>query len=277
MFVAGDVNRLASIKIRCREIARRLGMECSYNELDVDNVPGGYRAYICVKPNFGRNGDALAKLARRGLVVWDILDDRPPPGMHHYIASTAAAARVFSHLGAISIIPHYHCNFENLPSRGAPEAVGYIGSIHWYPHYTDVDHRKHFVDRWTREEVAGAYRRVGIGINHRNTGPVGEKFLTSKLHVKPDPNMHVKINSGIKLLNCIGFGIPSVCPNEPAYEELGEGCTVITDIPGCRAAVDRLKGDRELYRGMQARCLERRHEYHVTKIADMYRRLIKSL
>jgi len=276
LFVAGDVDRLASIKIRCREIARRLDMACYFNAADPQAVPAGYKAYLCVKPDFGREG--ALRLAQRAPVIWDILDNKPPlEGMLAYLASTHTAAGHFRHLNRVAVIPHYHCNIERQPACGDAHQVGFVGSAHWYPDLGTVPHRSYLVDGWNREQVAAAYRSIGVALNLRNVSNRYDHFLRSPADIRPDLDLHLKINSGMKLINCLGFGLPSISAPEPAYHEIAPHCTVFSDLPDCSAALARLHADDVLYRELRRRCLEIAPAFHVDEIVAKYRDFIARL
>ena len=77
-----------------------------------------------------------------------------------------------------------------------------------------LDHVAFFVDGAEANQIRQLYRRIGIGLNLRRRACGYEQ--------------HVASNSGIKLINCCGFGIASVSEPEPAYLEIGDGCTIFT-------------------------------------------------
>lgn len=278
LFVAGDVDRLASIKIRCREIAARLGCDCHYNAKTVAEVPAGYKGYVCVKPDFPRT--SLTGFARKGLVVWDILDDTPPTeGVDAYIASTIFVRALFERRlrKPIEVIPHYHCNFTGQLNDGTRRIAAYVGSDHWYPLLDGVDHRKYFVHRWNREQLVNLYLEIGISINLRNLSIEGEKWVQTPTDITPVPVKHIMLNSGIKLINCLGFGIPSVSSVEPAYMEIAPECTIFTDQLTCREHLRELAENNELYTDMRARCISEARRFSVEAVVDRYRDLIRSL
>jgi hypothetical protein len=251
-------------------------MDCLFNADDPARVPSGYKAYLCVKPDFGAAGAEV--LSKRRPVIWDILDDAPPAsGIAAYITSTLAAAKHFGYLSNITVIPHHHCNLERLPSCGDPTRVCYIGSRHWYPALSDVQHTPYIVDGWTREQVACAYRNTGISINLRNTSGALDQFLTSAKDIKPDTQLHVKINSGMKLINCIGFGLPSVSADEPAYHEIAPSCTLFCDLGTVQQAVMQLQRNRDLYYELGRRCADLAPDYHVEEIIGKYKTFFRRL
>lgn len=276
LFVGGDVNRLASIKIRCAEIAARLGCACHYQARSVDELPAGYKAYVCVKPDFGHAG--LERLAGRARVVWDILDHQPPvSGVHVYIASTGLVRKAFGPIGDVRVIPHHHCNHSGRPNDGVGRRVAYVGSAHWYPSLPNIAHRPVFVDRMSRAEVEQAYRETDLCLNLRRIDPVPSPTGRPTGATPPAFIEHVRLNSGMKLINCLGFGLPSLSSPEPAYREIGEGCTVFSDPAHCEEDLERLLRDDALFHDLRRRCLELAPAYHIDEIVGKYRALFASL
>jgi hypothetical protein len=269
LFVAGDVNRLASVKIRCREIASRLGCDCYYGALHASDVPCGYKAYVCVKPDFGPAG--VADLAKRGRVIWDVLDNEPPTAnVDVYVASTRAVARTYSAYGRVEVIPHYHCNFDSVPNCGSSRLVAYLGSKHWYPKIDNIDHKTYFADRWSREAVVHAYKEIGIAVNYRNLDVFDRRHLEFSSDAIPVVEKHIQINSGIKLINCLGFGIPSICSKEPAYLEISDQCALYGELFECVDMVKALKSDAKLYNELRDKCLALAPAFHVDSIVKRY-------
>lgn len=278
LFLGGDVDRLASVKIRCREVARRLGARALYGIQSVKDVPRGYRAYICVKPDFPRY--ELIELAKYGgLVVWDILDAAPPSdGVNCYIASTEFVKVKYMSLGKrIEVVHHYHCNFSGQVNRSENRTAGYIGSVHWYPHLKNIEHRACMVDRAEWDELEPMYRSIGIGINIRNLRVDGRKWATQPNDIVPVPVDHIALNSGVKLLNCVGYGIPSLSSVEPAYLELAPDCTMFTDQLACAEHLLELQRDGMLYNRIRNNCISEARRFTVDTIMERYKQLLRSL
>jgi len=90
-------------------------------------------------------------------------------------------------------------------------------------------------------------------------------------------DIHLALNSGIKLINCIGFGIPSISSDEPAYHEFGEDCTIFSSIRGCAKWVRALQNDDDLYMDLRKKCLRQAKKFHIDTIAGQYKKLLESL
>ncbi len=277
LFVGGDVTRLASVKIRCREIAARLGCDVSYKARSVAELPKGYKACICVKPEL--NASDLAILARRGAVVWDILDDNPPvDGVDTYIASTEFVGNQFRRHGRnVVVIPHYHCNFEGVLNDGTRRNAAYVGGEHWYPRIDGVPHDRYFVCRSCREDLIPIYLGIGIAINLRRLSLQGTAWEKLPAGAPQAPVRHIVLNSGLKLINCMGFGIPSVSGIEPAYLEIAPECTIFTDQLTCAEHVHDLATDDALYERLRGQCIREARRYSVDSVVGYYRDLISRL
>jgi hypothetical protein len=285
LFLGGDGGNLAAVKVRGLDIARRLGCDFTYGEKFVAQIHDRYSAYVCVKPAFRRT--ELKELARRGPVIWDIIDEFPPrENVAVYLASTAVAQELFANYGRVELIPHHHCNFEGQPSDPANRRPAWIGSRHWLPAFEGFNYDTYFVEGMARAEVARSFRKTGIGLNFRGEAAIRDRVALTRHAATPEENQeyaktlynfHVVINSGIKLINCLGFGLPSVSSGEPAYLEIGEGCTIFSDLKDCAKWVRALQNDGDLYRDFRQRCLRRSKKFHIDAIAAKYRRLLESL
>jgi hypothetical protein len=111
-------------------------------------------------------------------------------------------------------------------------------------------------------ELRAAYKRIGIGLN-----------LRAQTH---DAAFHARINPGTKLINCIGFGIPSISSDEPAYREIGQRCTQFSEPKDCAAWVSRLQDD-DLYHWLRQQCICIAPRFHISAIVHLYRTLLIEL
>lgn len=244
-------------------MAKRLGCVVLSDEAGVEAIPDEIGAVICVKPRFDRA--MLATLARRCKVVWDIID-RPPPagvGIAHFIASTRYARDMFREAGEIAVIPHHHCNTEGGLATGSAEEVSWIGAEYWAPLLEDVRCAKHDVAGLTPEAVAALYRASGLMLNLRRRRQ-GHAF-------------HAAVNSGVKLINCFGFALPSVSEREPPYLELDRNCTLFCEEGDVARCVRLLQADKVRYEEMREACRCRAGAFSIESVAEQYGELIASL
>jgi hypothetical protein len=193
-------------------------------------------------------------------VVWDVIDD-VAPGADVYLASTNATLRAIG-VTAGTVIPHHHLN-DGPPNPADLTMPAWVGWSDWYPELEGLDHRTFFIDWADAAAVRAMYRQIGIGLNLRRRL---ERY-----------EQHVAINSGIKLINCMGFGIPSVSEPEPAYVELGDGCTIFTTPETWTEDVARLQSDRRLRKKLRRRGLRRAKDFGLERVAKRYRRFLEAL
>jgi hypothetical protein len=262
LFIGGNLRNFASVQIRCQDIAPRLGCDSVFSVKNAEEVPSRYSAFICVTACLKQ--EDIFKLAAKGPVIWDVIDVPPPKhGVSVYLTSTERAKQWFAAYGRVEVIPHHHCNFSGVPNPQDCRRPAWIGNLTWYPKLEGIDHDLYNVRTMTGNDVAQAYRRIGIGLNLRRNCRQSD--------------FHVEINSGIKLINCIGFGIPSVSSDEPAYHEIGEDCTIFADINEYVKCVHQLQEDEELYYRFRKNCLQASSKFHISSILKKYCSLIESL
>ncbi len=281
VFLGGDAARFASVQIRCVDLAQRLGCDFLLDAGTAAAIPDRYTVFVCVKPRL--RAKELRQLARRGQVVWDIIDAFPPrEDVAVYVASNSLTQELFDDYGRVEVIPHHHCNFEGRPNPPDLRRPVWLGSRHWLPSLRGFAHDTHFIGGLTREDVVKIFRQTGIGLNLR-----GRKLLRAQAprpagklrwrRVRDQFDFHIAINSGIKLINCIGFGIPSISSDEPAYHEMGANCTIFSTLRDCPRWVRALQQDDDLYRELRRCCLRRARRFHIDGIAEKYRILFNSL
>ena len=286
-FLGGDHFRPA-VKVRCVDIATRLGCAIKTGVKYAAEVPEQYYVYVCVKPTLLEPGE-LHKLAKRGKVVWDVVDYFPPKAdVEVYLTSTTLARDVYSYYGKVAMIPHHHCNFEGTPNPLGTRQPVWIGSSEWFPRLRGFEFPTYFSNHMSREEVVSIYRQMGIGLNLRGTSnlllnpPTAyglSNASASKLRGtrKKMHDAHLVLSSGIKLINCMGFGIPSISSDEPAYHDFGADCTIFTNIKNCAKWVRALQHDDDLYMDLRKKCLRKAGRFHIDAIIGKYKKLLHSL
>ena len=255
IFLGGPTARI-SVRMRCVQVAVGLGCDYLTDVTSLDTLPRRKTLFVCVKPQL--SADDLRALARRGRVVWDIHDVAPPTeGIAEYLVSSQSMRTVFTHLGRITVIPHHHCNANGEPNRAdLPRTPAWVGRPHWCPTFEGLPATVYNSNVLTEAEVVSAYRSMGLCINIRRECE--------------DSAYHARINGGGKLINCIGFGIPSVSGDEPAYHEVGTGCTLFGDMSTLADQIRLLQTDHRLYMGLRERAWVRGREFHIAKILGMY-------
>jgi len=251
---------LSSVQIRCLDIATRLGCNRILNVQRESDIPKSYRVLICVKLCISSSD--LGQLAQRSAIIWDLIDRRPPARhVMIYLTSTHLGKKMCDSLGRSICIPHHHCNFERNFGHPLNRHPGWIGARQWCP--PDLPWDKFFVEGKNRQQIAENYRSIGLGLNVRHSGPGFRR--------------HLALNSGIKLINCIGFGLPSVSHPEPAYREIGPQCTSFANTSNLADAIDHLQHDEAAYQRMRSHCLSLAEQFHIDHISQQYKQLLAQL
>jgi len=285
LFIGGNAEKMASVKIRCVDMAKRLGCDFHLCARRAHRVPEGYDAFVCVKSELPPS--EYAELAKRGKVVWDIIDV-PPPREHitAYLASNSLTQELFEDYGRVEVIPHYHCNFTGRPNPPNLRRPVWLGARHWQPALKGFDYDAHAVEGLRRADVLRIFRKTGIGLNLRispaqyNPPERFTQIADPRKRAQTLRNFfefHLAVNSGIKLINCLGFGIPSISSDEPAYREFAPECTLFSSLNNCAKNVRALQEDEALYRELRKKCLKKAGDFHIDTIASRYKLFLKSL
>jgi hypothetical protein len=285
LFVGGDANKMASVKIRCVEVAKRLGCTYHLSAKQAAQLPEGYSAFVCVKAEL--LPAEYAELTKRGKVIWDIIDV-PPPRDHiaAYLASNSLTQELFEDYGRVEVIPHYHCNFTGRPNRPGLRRPVWLGARHWMPQLTGFDFDAYAVEGRTRAQVVRIFRKTGIGLNLRiareqyNPPRRFAKIINARQRARALQDFfdfHLAVNSGIKLINCLGFGVPSISSDEPAYREFAPECTIFSSLKNCARRVKMLQEDKAAYHDLRKKCLHKAGDFHVDTIVGRYKLFLQSL
>jgi hypothetical protein len=261
-FIGGN-GRLPSVLVRCVDIATELGCEQWLNVKSTDEIPDRFAAFFCIKPML--NSNELSKLATRGRVIWDIIDFPPldTKAISLYLTSTFTARDFFHRVGIVEVIYHHHCNFSSVPGFPAHRRAGWIGHPYWCPNIPNLVFDRYNAFGMKHGDVVTAHRRIGIGLNIRSHN-VGHDF-------------HSFINSGIKLINCIGFGLPSVSAREAPYLEINGRFTLFSKEQDYAKSVRLLQNNHNSYQELRQACIANAERFHLCTIADHYRKLIETL
>jgi len=285
LFVGGNAQKMASVQIRCVDVAKRLGCDYHLCARRAHQVPAGYTAFVCVKAELPPR--EYAELAKRGKIIWDIID--VPPLREHitaYLASNSFTQELFEDYGRVEVIPHYHCNFTARPNPAKLRQPVWLGARHWQPPLTGFDYKAYAVEGLKRADVVRIFRKTGIGLNLRI--PRTQYSPPRRFAKITDParraqtvrdffEFHLAVNSGIKLINCLGFGIPSISSDEPAYREFAPECTLFSTLKNCAKNVRALQEDDALYLDLRKKCLRKARDFHIDTIAGRYKLFLQSL
>lgn len=91
---------------------------------------------------------------------------------------------------------------------------------------------------------------------------------------RPGARFHAAINSVVKLLNCVGFGIPSVSNDKPAYRELAPTCTLFSSDAESFDMIRDLYADKYMWNDMRHACLAIADRFSIETVAERYQAVI---
>lgn len=218
------------------------------------------------------------------------VDDSPQAAQwlrsHPKIGVIAIAETAKDHLSKllgrddIIFIPHQHCNFERWvrPLNREVKTVGIIGCTGSFQFPIDIFRKelakiglelKYEVnfkraygstpDREMRLKVCDFYKTIDIQAVWR------PRYKYPSEGPFKNPN---------KLENAGSFGIPTVSFPEPSFvREWNRRFIQVNSVGRLIKVCDRLKNDPRYYRWYARKALQRAEDYHIDKIAELYRKL----
>lgn len=257
----GHLMRVSSL-IRGDQIAERIGAKY--------NPESGYEQDTCiyVKPMV-RKGDDFEFKGKKSYI--DIVDGhnlgqlaQKHPEVGVIVCSKADQDIMSKELkNEIVLIPQHHCNFERVSRiRNEVTRVGIIGELPAF-NFLPPNLEKELSQRgmelvkfskfFTRQDIIDFYLNIDVQIVWRPY----KKILSNPL----------------KIVNAASFGVPTIALDERAFYEL-DGCYIpVADFEGFLKNLDNLRTNEYIYFDYSQAALEKAEEYHIDKIADMYRRL----
>ncbi len=271
---------LDTAEIRGRQIAKELGCDSvSLPELSIA-VAAKYDVVIYVKRI--PDADILGAVRHAGVKqVMDILDNyserttRRAAGFVNAFIAANLTQSIYLNLtfGNVAVeIPHHHCNFQNLriPQRAGEPTLGFISTPDHWPQNSRLAKKTgyRFVSNISRkgeggfDQLISTYLATDIGFTYR--------MDRDKL----------RFNCANKLTNFMSFGIPSVLTPESGYLEHGKhGETVLyAYTPDDFVRMIKWLGENQpLRQAMGDVCYEAARPYHISRIAERYRKFLSSL
>lgn len=262
---SGYLKRLSST-VRGEQIAQAIGAKF--------NPQGGYQNDVCIyiKPILDEKGDFKFE----GKPYLDICDNIKHVELvkKHPEVSVIAASEWNLELlkrllpnTRIVLIPQQHCNYERKKrTRKEVTVVGVIGNYKAFP-YLPADLESRLLERgmklikfsefFIRQDVVDFYMQIDVQIVWRPYQDYRKDILMNSL----------------KLQNAASFGIPTICYDEPVFEEM-DGCYIpVKTLDEFLDALDNLRNNPNLYKQYAERCLEKAEEFHIEKIGELYNNL----
>lgn len=262
IFITSANESFGSVRLRCQMISKALGVDFfstgKLNDKAIDAKLEGKNTFVLMKADFR----LINKLKSKGTVIWDVVDETPPKDAHRYITSTSFAGEFFK-LNNFNVIPHAFNPLATIVPTPEIKTAYWIGSLQWKP----IIHFNHVTintDNISQQILHENYQKAGVLLNLRIDHP---KAL-----------FHAQINSGIKLINAMGYGIPSITSStEPWVKEIGENCTIISHKQNWKKDYELLVNDSAVYEQVKSNCLKVRDKYSLENIKEKYLSLFNSL
>lgn len=260
----GHLIRGSSV-IRGEQISEYLGAKL--NPLD------GYENDVCiyVKPNSKsiRAGDVtFSKYAYIDIVDGESL--RTDLKQMVRVPAIACSSHDYEYLvkklkNKIVLIPQHNCNFERFVRNrdkiltvgaiGAPAGKGFIPSelIHkiealglnfWY-----------FSRFIRRKDILKFYKQIDIQLVWRPYETV--------------------LRNPLKIVNSSSFGVPTIALDEEAFSEVRDCYIPVKTQDEAIGKIKELMFSPEMYKLYSENCIKRGEQYHISKIAELYKKLEK--
>lgn len=253
--------RLSS-RVRGREIASFLGAEYS------ENGKGKYDIRIYVKPESLKSimdGDYIDILDRNRIIPE--LKTRPKikviamSKVHYDYLKKKLKNKLF-------LIPHHHINFENKRRVKNKTIVGGIIGKPTPPDYSLF------------KRIKSHLAKVGIDFkecfHYRTRQDILDFHAQIDFQVVWFPDQTVEYDCfyrhPTKIANAASFGIPTIAQNILGYKEFEGNYIVAGSFKDIAREADKLK-DVSLYNQLSERLIEKAKEYHISKIAKLYKQL----
>ena len=256
-----------STLIRAVQIADRLGAKL--------NPTQGFNNDVCiyVKPPYKRGNDFLFEGKKAYLDVvdeltfCDLLRKHPEVGVLSLSDWNFRILKKILPNNKVVNIPQQHCNFERLKRVrreittvgiiGAPNAFGYLPQGLKEALAQRGMELMEFSNFTTRQDVVNFYMGIDIQV-------VWRPYYNYRRDILVNP---------LKIVNASSFGIPTIAYSEPVFGEM-EGCYIpVHTLDEFLTNLNNLKSHPDLYDKYSKRCLEKAQEYHIEKIAQLYKNL----
>jgi hypothetical protein len=255
-FTSEDNLHRVSSKVRGEEISEYIGANLNSKRSDIN---------IFVKPyslNEVKDGDWVDFLD--GGKYYDLLLKRP--GVNIIASSQRSFEWLKDNLkNKIVLIPSHHLNFQRLHrKRKSRISGGYIGSPS--PIATKI-----------YDEVRLRFADIGMGFhtcfNYKVRDDAVNLFLKTDIFViadfSKDYNPH-KIPT--KIINAASFGIPTIAFPLEGYKELEGYYIKANNLDEVMVEAEKLKNI-DYYKGWSRSVLRMAEGYHISKIAELYKKL----
>ncbi len=258
----GYLKRVSSI-IRADQIAEAIGAKL--------NPTKGYKNDVCiyVKPNPNSSGDYRFEGKSAYLDIIDEIGYIEQLKKYPEVGAIVLSQRDYINLSTQGLknkivhIPQHHCNFNREKrTRKKITVAGVIGNakaFSFLPPDLKLRLRERgiklieFSNFFSREDIIDFYKKIDIQVVWRPY----KKNLANPL----------------KIVNAASFGIPTIALDESHFKDLGNCYIGVNKTDQLFSELDLLIKYPERYKAFSELCIERAEEYHIDKIAQLYKNL----
>lgn len=224
--------------------------------------------YVYVKPHIKKGSDYTFEKHSWVDIQdgWDLVETikkYPEVGVISY--GDLAFKTLSEHLkNRIVNIPHHHVNFErNIRNRDKIKKVGVTGSGRAWEHIP--------------QELKDGLKKRGIELAYHSSFyprmSVARFYGSLDVHMHWRPFVKRKLSAPFKIINAASFGIPTIALDEPSFSEVSGTYIPVKTTDEWLKAFDLLQIDNKLYSNMSEFCIHKAEKYHISKIAELYRKL----
>jgi hypothetical protein len=163
----------------------------------------------------------------------------------------------------VVFIPQHNCNYERIRrTRTGIKTLGAIGctfDLQFFPPALNDELAKRGMTLYAyskfakRQDVVDAFMKVDVQIVWRP--------------------YKMKMRNPLKLVNASSFGIPTIAFHEKAFDEMGDCYIPVNNFEEFLARLDELLSAPWLYDEYAQKCIAKSEEYHISKIAELYKAL----
>jgi len=261
----GHLQRVSSL-VRANQIAEYIGAKLNPTE--------GYENDVCiyVKPHV-KPGNDFKFEGKPYLDICDAPDLYHLARKHPEVPVISASKYNYKLLkpilpNKIVNIPQQHCNFERVKrNREGITRVGCIGTFHAFA-FLPQGLKEALAERgiellefskfFSRQDVVDFYMKIDIQI-------IWRPYLDYNKDILANP---------LKLQNSAAFGVPTILYDEPVFKEM-KGCYIpVHTLDEFLTQLDSLRSNPALYEKYSKRCIEKAEDYHIERIAELYKALI---
>ncbi len=259
---AGYLKRVSSI-IRADQIAEAVNAKL--------NPKQDYKNDVCIyiKPGLDKDGDLNFESKSSYIDIIDELGYASVLKKHPELSAIVLSEQDYLTLAStgitnkIVLIPQHHCNFNREKRvRNKITTVGVIGHYKAFP-YLPSELKSALAERgmellefsefFTRQDIIDFYKKIDVQIVWR---PYRKRLANP-----------------LKIVNAASFGIPTIALDEIYFKEMGNCYIGVSDFDNFLTELDKLRSSPTIYKAYSELCLKKAEEYHIEKIAQLYKNL----